>query len=259
MKTQKLLITFIALLLISFQLMAGWVITSEKDEELDNIEIETTYIQDNIIKITTERDIAIFNFETNEIYLINPLSKSYWAGTLSDFKTNVIEGMKSKMENMLKKIPVEHHEMYKKMYQDKIDKIESDKINEGDDLEIKETSENLNILDYSSAKYQIWQDEILREDVWIAEKLDISDELNIEKFKNFFMSFSNITSDRSVENSPKFFELFEKGYPLKTIEYYENFKIITTVTNIEKKQIPASEFSPPPGFNKINIMDLWEN
>jgi len=84
------------------------------------------------------------------------------------------------------------------------------------------------------------------------------DEINFEQFKEFFLGFTNVTSDRSVENSTQFFELIEKGYPLKTIEYHENFKTVTTAINIEKKQISPSEFEAPSDYNKVNIMDLWE-
>ncbi len=261
MKTQKHLSALTILLLISVQLMAGWVITSERDEGFGIKEIETIYIQDDKFKTATENDIVILNFKTEVIYLINPINQSYWSGTLSEFKTSMVNRIKSKMQNVIaiEKVPAEHREMYEKMYQEIIDKIENEEINTGTDLEVKETSDNMNIIGYSADKYQFWQEGILREDIWIAEKLKISDELNFEKFKQLFMSFTNVAPERSVEGSPKYLELVETGYPIKTVEYKENFKIVTTATNIEKKQIADSEFLPPSDYNEISIMDLWEN
>jgi len=259
MKTLKHLCILMVLMLISIQLMAGWVITSERDEGFGSKKTETTYIQNDKFKTATEKDIVIFNFKTEIISLINPVNQSYWSGSLSDFKATVVEGMKSKMNNALENLPAEQRKMFEKMYMEINNKIEGKEVSSITDTEIKKTTDNLNIEGFSTDKYQLWQKGILREDVWIAEKLDISDEMNFEQFKLFFSSFTNIASERSVENSPEFFELIEKGYPLKTIKYFENFKMTTTAVKIEKKQIPDSEFTVPSGYKKINIMELWEN
>ncbi len=259
MKTQKQLFATFAFLLISVQLFAGWVITSEVDEEIGNKEIEITYIQNNKIKIATDKDIAIFNLETDYLYLINPKTKSYWEGQISDFRSTVIEGMKSQMETALKNVPAEHQEMYKQKYMAMIEKIEGNQTDGSENIKINKTDDMLKIVNYNTIKYQIFQNEDLREEVWITDELNLSDELNFDKFKSFFMSFSKITSQRTVENSPEFFDLFASGYPLKSIEYHENFKTITTAVSVEKKQIPDSEFLVPADFNKISIMDLWNN
>jgi hypothetical protein len=219
--------------------------------------METTYIQDDMFKTSTKDDVVIFNFKTNKISLLNPGNKLYWSGTLSEFKKDVVDGMRIKMEAAMEQVPEEHRDMYSKMYEDIINKIESGEGNSWPDMEIKKTSETSNITGYSADKYQIWQHGTLREDIWIAESLDIRSEIDFNKFKEFFKSFTNVASDRSVENSPQFLELVEKGYPIKTVEYQENFKTTTTAVKVEKKSIPATEFNIPSDYQKVNIMDLW--
>lgn len=257
MKAQKKVTFVIALLFLSIQVFGGWVITSETDEGTGSKELEKTYIQNNKIKTETQKDISIFNLETNHLYLLNPLNKTYWAGTLPEFKSEVIEGMKSKMESALANLPAEHQEMFRKKYQEMIDKVENEQSNTSKVFEMKQTEESITILDYRCEKYQFFKDETLTEDIWITPEIKINKELNIEKFKDFFTGFSNVADQSSAENTPEFFELLSQGYPMKSIKYHENFKISTTVVSIVSKQIPESVFTVPVGYSEVNIMDLW--
>ena len=104
----------------------------------------------------------------------------------------------------MKKLPAENKEAYKKMHQEIIDKIENGQVNVGTDIEIKRETDKLEIEGYSADKYQLWQKGTLKEDVWIAEELDISDELNFEQFKLFFSSITNI----AYESSRKFSRVY---------------------------------------------------
>lgn len=257
MRTLKTLLLAITFILFEANVFAGWVITTEKDEGLGSAETETTFVQDNMFKNSTDRETVIFNFPGNEISFINTENKSYWTGTLTDFKTTMVKEMKMKMESALQNVPEEHKEMMKNMYQEMIDKMESGENTTKDDLEIKKTNETLDILGHTAEKYQIFSDGTLREDIWISEDINIYNEMDPEQFKEFFKEFSNIASDRSVENSYEFIELLEKGYPLKTVEYHENFTITSTVVKIEDKEIPDSEFEIPAGYNKVALADLW--
>jgi hypothetical protein len=259
MKTRKNIIALILLALINFPLFAGWVITTEISEELDKKETETTFIQNNKIKSVTEKEILIFDLNTEEIIFCNPVSKIYWSGTLSEFKNTMIEEINIQMESTLDKVPAEYRDEYKKKFQEMIEKIENSDQNKDSGIEAKSIDETIRINNYEAEKYQLWKDNILREEIWVAPELSMKDDLDIGKFKNFFHKFLNTLNNNSVENTPEFIELFEKGYPLKTIEYHENFKIINTVVNIENKNIPDAEFDIPEKYKKAGLSELWED
>ena len=125
MKSTKRFALIATAIILNQLLMAGWVITSETDEGLGTKETEITYIQDNKFKTVTDKDIVIFNFVTDQIILMNPASKTYWSGNLSEFKNTIVSEIQSKMEAELENIPAERREMYKEMYQEAIDKIKN--------------------------------------------------------------------------------------------------------------------------------------
>ena len=53
-------------------------------------------------------------------------------------------------------------------------------------------------------------------------------------------------------------EIYEEGYPMKTVYYAQEGagSVTEEIVSVKKQDIPAAEFLPPAGYEKITYQDI---
>ncbi|MFC2151422.1 DUF4412 domain-containing protein [Bacteroidota bacterium] len=265
MKKQKSLFIIVIGLLISFQVSAGWVITQQSydsDEGVETALIETIYLQDNIMKIVQPEMVTMFNLNTETITLMSPIKKVYWTGKIADYKKEIIVAMQTAMEEQLENAREEQKEMIRKMYLGMIEGIENPSKFAGEepeeyDLQIEKTGDKERVAGRMAYKYSISVNGSVKEEAWLSESDKPHEEFDISKFYDIFGEFTSQAGTSSFyQNHEKYIEFAKKGFPLKSINYYGGYESISEVTNLEKENIEASEFTPPADYEKVSLVEI---
>lgn len=265
MRNQKIIFTIIFSLLINLQSLAGWIITQrsyDSDEGAQSALIETVYLQDNVMKIAQDDIITIFDLNKETITLINPVKMVYWNGTVSDYKKDIKKAMQSAMEEQLENAGEEQKEMIRNMYQGMMESIDDPSKFAGEEpdeyqLEIEKTTEKERIAGYQAVKYQVKVNKRLKEEAWLSESNRAHREFDINKFYIIFGDFiSQAGTGAYYQNDEKYIEFAKLGFPLKSINYFGGYESFSEVTNLERKNMDASEFTPPKNYKKVSLIEV---
>lgn len=264
MKKQKILI-ITAIIFFSLQVNAGWIITQrsyDSDEGVETALIETVYLQDNIMKVVQDELITMFDLNTEMITVMSPVKKVYWTGKVADYKKEIKAAMQTAMDEQLKNAREEQKEMIRKMYQGMMESIDNPSKFAGEepedyDLQIEKTGEKERVAGRMAHKYTITVNGSIKEEAWLSESEKPHEEFDIGKFYDVFSDFtSQAETHVFYQNNEEYKEFSKKGFPLKSINYYGGYESISEVTNLERENIDASEFTPPADYRKVNLVEI---
>ncbi len=196
---------------------AGWVIEQVATDPNGEQTTQVYYIQNNKIMITDQEQV-IFDLESLEMTVIMA-----GQGTYMRFPADMMNMMGGAAPEWSGKV------------------------------EVRKTSETETIAGYSTTKYQLLIDGGLAHEIWLAEDLDLSAEVDMEQFLN--MSTMR-AKEASYQSTPEYQDLFRQGYPLKQVHFLAGGKEIIEATKVEKQDIPESQFEVPEGFHEMNMQQM---
>ncbi len=198
---------------------AGWVIEQVATDPNGKQTTQVYYIQNNKIMIADQEKV-IFDLETLEMTAIMAEQGMYMK-------------FPADMMNMMGKAAPEW----------------------GETVEVRKTSETETIAGYSTTKYQLLIDGELAHEIWLAEDLDLSAEVDMEQFLNMSMMRAG---EASYQSTPEYQDLFRQGYPLKQVHFQAGGKEIIEATKVEKQDIPDSQFEVPEGFREMKMQQMMQ-
>ena len=265
MNHQKTFFILLFTLLFNFQSIAGWIITQQSydsDQGKESAIIETVYLQNNMMKILQDELITVFDLNKETITLINPVKEVYWQGTIADYKTDIKKAMQAAMEEQLKNAPEGQKRMIRDMYQGMMESIDDPSKFAGEEpdeyrLEIERTNEKERVAGYQAVKYEVKVNKQLKEEAWLSESNRAHKEFDIHKFYSIFGDFiSQAGTGAYYQNDDKYIEFAKLGFPLKSISYHGGYESISEVTNLERKNLDTSEFTPSADYKKVQLTDV---
>jgi hypothetical protein len=132
------------------------------------------------------------------------------------------------------------------------------------DITLKKTGETATIAGYDSKKYEIYDNGKLQSEYWVTRDSGFSEELDMQKMSKLMNEVKrisqNVGGSASIsDNEYKIFqEIYENGYPMKTVYHSpEGDKVfVEEIITVKKQDIPPSEFQPPAGYEKITYQDI---
>jgi Domain of unknown function (DUF4412) len=193
----------------------------------------------HMFKQSSENNASIFRLDKEMVYFIDIQKKEYSEMTFAELEAYTKKANK-KLEDMnekLKNLPPEQRKMMEQMMGKAAMGGQNAKI------DVIKTAEKKNISGYLCIKYAMKEDTTEVGSVWTTA--DVPDFSSMQKdFKEF--------GQRMAAQMPKAGEMVAamtkvEGFPVQTTIA----GITTTVTKIEKKVAPASEFEVPEGYKKV--------
>jgi len=234
-------IFFVIFLALSNDAYSGLIMEQVVYEEgSPNKQLSTIYVQDNKLKQVDKgnqnQPTVIFDLGSSYITLVNNENKVYIHLTID-----------------------EHLKSFKAMMQQTKEGEETDK-----NLTLEKSDESMKIAGYNTTKYTIFENGKLATEYWVSSEPGFNDEINFEKMAKLMNDVKNIsqTVGGSASISDKeyqiFREIYQNGYPLKTIYHTEDGSpaVIEEILSVKSKGLPASEFEPPAGYKKITYQDI---
>lgn len=245
-------------LFVASNAFAGWVINQTSHYQEEAKREQAMYFQKNKVKIVDEDATIMFDVDKGILCFVKPDRKEYWCGTPKEMREAIEGARTSMMEEQMKHMPAEQREMMKK-YMGEQGKTKETAEKKKISVKVKKTGEKATIAGYTGIKYQIFADGELSEELWVAPKITIPDEIDWKKWAKLQEAMMEIGGgEESYSDSKEYMDIMRKGGVIKSIAYYEkDAKGVTVATKVEKKKIPSSEFQVPKGYKKVDIDALW--
>ena len=210
------------------------------EEGSSNKQQSTLYVQDNKLKQVDKGDqnqpTVIFDLAASNITLVNNENQVYIHLTMD-----------------------EHLRSFEAMMQQTKEGEQAPK-----NLTLEKSDETLKIAGYNTTKYSIFENGKLATEYWVSSEPGFNNEINFEKMAKLMNDVKNISqtvggsASISDQEYQIFREIYQNGYPLKTIYHSEDDSpvVIEEILSVKSKDLPASEFMPPSGYQKITYQDI---
>lgn len=230
---------------------AGWLITEGQGESQ-----ALTYIQGNRLRYEDADQITIFDLNKGTMTVLHPGSKRYWTGSPEDFNRQMKAAVDAKMETELKALSPQDRELFKE---------EEHAAGAGESgqtakpqVKVERAAKTDKVAGRVARKHSIYVDGALQEEVWIAEDIDISKDLDADKFSKLMLDTRG--DDMSDwEYDPQVRQLRARGLELKSVRHAATGpEESATVQKVEQKELPASTFQVPAGYEKATMDQFLE-
>jgi GLPGLI family protein len=194
--------------------------------------------------------------ETGEAYIIrldkqifitiDPKEKTYSEMTFAEMESVIkkasgkMDAQMAEMQKKLAEMPEEQRKMVEQMMGSKMSAKGSDA-----KVEVKNTTEKKTISGFSCTKVDVTQDGKEMMTLWVTK-----DVKEFESMRKDWQEFSTRMMDMNPMGGKGLGEAFKKidGFPIQT---EVSDLMMSTVTKVEKKVAPASEFEAPAGYKKV--------
>lgn len=251
--------TFIAILIfmvLTSEVVAGWVIKLKYTGMDGEISYETLEIQDNKLRSTGTDGTFIFDLAGDRLSVIDDKSQTYWQVEISAIRETYFQASKKFIEEMLNNMPDQEREMYRSLFKEienmyaEVDKTKVNAVN----IKVDKTGNSEEIAGFKADEYLVLVDDEIVERKWLAKGLDVSGDMNVRKMVESFKEISPVVSDEALfEYTDTYLSMHEKGFEVRSVtkdgEQIE-------VTSAEKQRIDGSLFIIPEGFKQITIEEM---
>lgn len=254
----RTILFFTLLLLFSEGVFAGWVITEESTDPFGNRLIQTTFIQNNLIRHETPTSIAIIDLDKKIVTMIFTQYRMYWSGTSYELKQSTIEIYDGQMERMLVGLSEYQRKELDSIYISlKKQMLDSNTFVANPDISVIETNVTEEMLGYKVVKYDIVKDSTVIESVWHTTEVLPYNDIDLDNMISFMKQLNQGSAQGSISQTNEYLNLLRSGMLLKSTEFLpDSAKYETVVTNIREINIALDFFLPPNNYRKAALADI---
>lgn len=254
----KTIFSIILLFFTSHCLLAGWVITEERTDSYGNKAVQTTFIQDNLIRHETQQSIAIIDLDKKLITIVFSQYKLYWKGTTQELKESTLDAYERQMESLRiglnESAKMEFDSIYNNIKNQLLDTT-----SRFPDLrvEVLETEVEEEIMGYNCKKYNVLIDSVLTESIWHTDEVLPYGDINLKSMISFMNQLTPNSGKGSLNQTNEYLDLMKSGVMLKSVEYSgNNTAYEVKVTNLREVTIVRDFFEPPPSYRSASFGDI---
>jgi len=254
------LITIFLWLISLIQLQAGWIIKEKSGDEKNGSKIKRVYFfQDQQLKLVENDLVSIFNLNTDMITFILPKQEMYWQGNIETYNHEFMEVLKESFEMKADSLPDVEREMTRASLSYYLAVMnDSSRTNEPLlDMALINTGRKEKIAGYEATIYGLYVNKILKEEFWVAERVQVNTTFDMIHFNNLLKGIGNgLAGDLNEEANKVFEKLLKKGYLMKRVEYDFKSQSVTEVTGVKKKLLSEKIFLVPEKYIRVGLKEL---
>lgn len=205
---------------------------------------------------------SIIDIQNDRILLLDHNKRTYVETTVEEYlatASQMMREMEQDMKEHLSVLPPEQQDTLKKLM--KKNDLESDK-SKSSTLDVKNTQAVATIANKQASKYEVYIDGKLYEEIWIGDRSDYSNEVDFSKISAMMKRFKVVSTGHStnlIVNDEQYTKLFQKGFPLKTVNYSFNKSVyVEEVTDIKTEEVSEEKFRPEPGYEEVPLDSLFK-
>lgn len=257
---KRYIISLFLTLVISYQALAGWVITEQNAGKYGRKTFQTTFIQGNHIRVDATTLVSIFHLKEKNIVLLFPQDKAYWEGSPEQLQQQFRNMMAQQVQLMMSQAPASQRDTLQKIYQGltsvqpvKKDSIHRHKIN------IENTGLTTTLLGYNTQVYDLKMDSVLLEKIWVTQQVQPYAGLPMEEILKLTNAVNPFSGSGSIPLSPEYIDLLQNGVVLKRVHYGSgNSPNVSLVTEVKKAKITETIFEIPANYQLMTIEQVMQ-
>lgn len=194
-----------------------------------------------------DASILIIRLDRELMWDIDPAEKTYSEMTFAEMEAMMnkaagkMDAAREKMREEMRNMPEEQRKMVEKMMGGKVPGLSP----EGSaPVKVTNTGERKTIGGYACTKYVVQQGDQTLSTMWVTN--DVKGFAGLaEDWKKFSRRMANLVQRFGKEMADAYRSI--DGFPMQM----ETAGIVTTVTAVEQRATPASEFEVPAGYKKV--------
>jgi hypothetical protein len=264
---KKTLILLIIWAVHSSLFATGWHLTTQYyslPRDHRSPRVEQVFLYDGFMKMVNGDLTTIFDLSKGEIIYINTQKKVYWKGSPSRFNAEVRADLEAMIEEKLFGVEEEQQETMRAMYKEMIDASFPEQNTE--QLEAKEffvrrIGDDDKVSDFKSTKYEISEAGFPLQTMWISPDLPIANDFDFINLSSFLNQLAQGAYAVSFESSQEYFDLLEKGYPVRVeIRRGDGSTQVSEVVGAKRLPLKPTDFKIPTGYNPSTLTDVgvWD-
>lgn len=233
---------------------AGWVAEWEhtpikSDGERGTTEVATMRIAKNKVRLAQPHTTSLIDYEKSRFTILNPDRQYFWSGTVDQY---VAEMVKTRARAAKRRGSEETEPEMPRLDRKSLPPVT-----------ITKTDETTIIAGHETNKHEIRVKDELVEEIWIAEDLDLSADMDAKKVLDYQKKMSaamlgnSAITYNALYYSPEYSKLMEKGFVLRSVTRHIAGGFERKATELKRMEIPDGEFKVPDGYRKVRLSDVF--
>jgi len=258
-RTGRLLLLFLAMLLPTL-VEAGWLIVEINRNNFGSLSMQSTFIQQNMVRIETNESVIILNLEKEELTLIFPDKKVFWTGKPADFREGMIASAEVQITSLIEQMPEGERDKNRKEFDEMIRIMRSDTLKPvlPGLVRIDQTSRQDTIAGQLARCFNIYIDSTLYEKVWISRDVNPFAEIDLDRMLAMSRELTQPSIVSAYRESPEYLSLIRKGFVLRSVMPTPIGESTTQVESIRKTDIRMELFMPPTDYRPVGLTEVLQ-
>lgn len=214
-------------------------------KEMEGQEVMKTWYMPKMLKIETGKggDYAILRLDQEKMIMVRPSNKTYSVMTFAELEKGMKQANEQleKMREQMKDMPAEQRAMLEKMMGPAGGKEAKAKVTR--------TGESRTIGGYACTRAKIMRgtDEVA--DMWVTKGIK-----GFDAMRGDLQAYSKRMTALNPRMGGDLADAMESidGFPMETT----TMGMKTTVTKIESRMTPVTDFAPPAGFKQVQMQQM---
>ena len=236
---------------------AGWVVewanvVRQPDGQSLPAEPSTMQIQGNRVRLTQPRSVTVIDYKKDLFTIMNPATQSFWSGQVAEYIEETARKRKAQSEKRTGRRP--------RLGRDgRTPSVDESKL---PSVTVKRTDQTKTIAGHDTVKYEILSDGEPFQEMWVAENVDVSSDLDPDRFlayqRKMGAGMLGQSSGRynALYRNEDYKKLVSKGFALEIVTRHIGGGFDRTVTAIRREDIPASTFEVPESYRRVSLADV---
>jgi hypothetical protein len=235
---------------------AGWVVqlrntVVKSNGERQEPETATMYVSRGKVRTVQPSSITIIDYNKGRFTLLNPERDFFWSGTVDEYVQEVQRNRKNTAAQRFGGGPAAQLDATQ---------VDDSKLPA---ITVRKLGPGGKIAGHETVKYQVESDGELFQELWVADDVNFSADLDQKKFFDYQQKTSGFrlgkaaASMRASYRSKELREIYEKGLVLQTITHHVAGKFERVTTEVQRSEIPEKDFEVPDHYRRVRLADVF--
>jgi hypothetical protein len=220
-----------------------------------------------------DQPTMVFDMGRSRLWFANPRTRSYWEGTAEEYcaavkgmMSSAMSEMEKQMKEQLAKMPPDQRAQAEQMMKQALQQAQG--VQPGAQpakpakVTVERTAEQATIAGQAARKYRVLADGQPSLDVWLGSDAGLAQELGLarmpESYGRMAACLDSRPTGQAVFESPEYRQLYSQGWPLRIVSLEGGTpRPVVEIVRIEKRDLPEAEFTPPAGYRKAPLQQVF--
>lgn len=237
---------------------AGWLIIELNEDRFGNSSMQSTFIQDQKLRIETFNSTIIIDLDSAKLSFILPDRKVYWQGKPEVLREGIFSALENQLAVMMAQMPANERDAAQKELELLREPLHADSLENRfyEMISISETDETDSIAGYIAQRYGVVIDSAAFEQVWLTRQVKPYAHIDLKKLHSLIKIITKPGIVNTYRASDAYLELINEGLVLRSVIPTPMGESVSEVYSVREADIPADFFLPPPDYRPIGLTEF---